>query len=247
MTYFLLTAYPSLCVGPRRSLCRAPALSALGPRRSLCRDLCPAPALSVSAVCWGALSPSVSGSVSGPGAGTLPPLSLSGPGALSVLSVSGPGPLCVEDRALFVGGPGARLALPATLPALSICLGPALSSSLCRAPPLSRCLQIRVRKSCDGPPAPSSDITDPGATHPVPLRPGPQLRSACHLSPTTCHLCGPAGPLRSACHPSSPARSLFPEENPKPYCLGKNPAGQNIINVYGMFFCVYTSCTTAAV
>ena len=33
---------------------------------------------------------------------------------------------------------------------------------------------------------------------------------------------GPRTPSsRSVCHPSSRARSLFPGENPKPYCLGK--------------------------
>ena len=69
--------------------------------------------------------------------------------------------------------------------------------------------------------------------HPQPSSSGPtgpqlQSSSACHPYPSgpagpppPIHPCGLADPqLRSACHPSSPARSLFPGENPKPYCLG---------------------------
>ena len=191
----------ALCVGCRCSLRRAPALPGalwVEARRSLRR----ASALSLSASGPGALSLSVSGSVSAPG--TLLPLSVSGPDALCVgpalsaspsvlcvgprrslchapaLSVSGPAALSLSVSALSVLGPGGPLpALSASSPAAlrrSLCRGPALSVSLC---------------------------------HP------PQLGSACHPS-------GPAGPqLRSACHPSSPARSLFPGGNLKPYCLGE--------------------------
>ena len=78
---------------------------------------------------------------------------------------------------------------------------------------------IRVPPSCSNP------RTNPCATHPV-LPPAPvqhpQLQSSSGATrgpPAPIRVRGP--PLRSACHPSSPARSLFPGENPKPYCLGE--------------------------
>ena len=136
----------SVCVGPRRSLCRGPATLRRAPALSC--FLCRAPAVSVSgpvALCVGcqrflcggpALSVSCRGRallVSGPGAlcvgarrsvsgpGALcwaPALSVSGRGALS-LSVSGRGAL-----SLSVSGPGALCDWPG---ALSLSLSLSLS------------------------------------------------------------------------------------------------------------------------
>ena len=87
---------------------------------------------------------------------------------------------------------------------------------LCRAPPLSRWL-------CRGPALSVSArvLSVSGAGANCDLRSGPRL------PPVRCAICVPpiwsAGPqLRSACQPSSKARSLFPGEKPKPYCLGEN-------------------------
>ena len=123
---------------------------------------------------------------------------------------------CVGPRrslcrcSLSVSGSGAR--------PHSLCRAP---RSLCRAPPLSLCA---------GPRRCSAHAVRGG---------GPQLRSACHsfslAGPIRCAgppadprvsssdpYAGSRGPqLRPACHPSSPARSLFPGENPKPYFLGE--------------------------
>ena len=85
--------------------------------------------------------------------------------------------------------------------------------------------QLRSACHLSGPAAPSSD---PCSAWPRdPLRSCPQLRSR---QPTPIQLrVGPAGAspmrprkpqFRSARHLSSPTRSLFPGENPKPYCLG---------------------------
>ena len=148
----------ALCVGARRSLCQAPALSVSGPG-ALCvrprRCLCRGPALSVSgpgAVCVGARRSLCQA----------PALSVSGPGAVcgAALSVSGPGSLCVvagarrsprrclfEDPALSVS-------------ALSGSAGSSLSRSLCGALPPSLSLFVLTA-------------------------PKPQLRSACS---SACHL-----------------------------------------------------------
>ena len=90
-----------------------------------------------------------------------------------------------------------------------LCRGPTLSASgsgalrpsLCR-PALSVFL---IPPAPMHVPHPASGPTGPHAT------PYPVSRRATHLG---------TGQLRSACHPSSPARSLFPRENPKPRCLG---------------------------
>ena len=133
-------------------------------------------------------------------------------------------------------------------PPLSRCLCRA-RRSLCRARALCvgavalLALSTLPDTNCDlhsGPPLPPvRSANTRSACHPS--GPRPQLRSACYPAgrhrkpnsdPHTHPVCGPpapirvppirsAGPqLRSACHPSSPARSLFPGENPKPYCLG---------------------------
>ena len=91
-------------------------------------------------------------------------------------------------------------------PALSASWGAALSvsgpgavgarHSLCRAP----------RSLCRGP---ALFVSGPGALC---------VRVALSVSSLASH--GPQ--LRFVCHPFSPARSLFPGENPKPYCLGEN-------------------------
>ena len=107
---FFLKSSP-ICVGPRPSLCRAPALSVPGP--TLCVSVPGAlrvascPALSASGPCVGPCR-SLCRAVA---------LSVSGPRALCVgprLSVSGPSALCVGPRrslrgapALFMSGPGA--------------------------------------------------------------------------------------------------------------------------------------------
>ena len=153
----------ALCVGPRRSLCWAPALTVcwrpgalcVGFRRFLCRgsvSRCRAPAVSVSA----------------------PPLSASGPGALAALSASGPGALYVGRRH-SVSGPfcvelcrarrcvGARRSLRRALPLSRSLSGPAtLGFRACssdlhpfRAPP------TQIRMSPSGLRAPSS--IQPGA------------------------------------------------------------------------------------
>ena len=84
-----------------------------------------------------------------------------------------------------------------------------------------------------GPRAPSFDPRHPsGPRAPTHVQPricvqnirssaGPPS-SACQPSdPRPARPPQPASPqLRSPCHPSSPERSLFPGENPKPYCLG---------------------------
>ena len=185
-----------LCVGPRRSLCRAlcrgPALSASGPRT----------------LCVGARR-----SLSGPGAFCVTHWLCRGP-ALFVrrslcrgpaLSVSGPGAVCV----------GARRSLcvthwrcpPARFLSLSLS-GPGGFSlrpqwSLCLIRSVYR-IELQVYYMIRVPPIRSA---------------GPPLRSVRHPSIRS------AGPqLRSACHPSSPARSFFAGENPKPYCLGEKAA-----------------------
>ena len=78
--------------------------------------------------------------------------------------------------------------------------------------------------------------SDPRASHAPPTivsssdpraHPGPHLRCACHP--------GPAGlQLRSACHPSSPARSLFPGENPKTHCLRENITKKSLVLAAGL-------------
>ena len=238
----------TLCVGPRCFSVSAPALSVSGP----CA-LCVGPGTLL-------LSVSASLSVSGPvGARRSPALSVSGPGTLSLSvsgSVSGPRSpaLSVSGAALSVSGPGAvwpRSSLcrgtalsvsgPGTLslsvsgsvstPALSrhslcrgpalLCVGPRHSLALCVGPRRSpgapcvgplcrrRSLFWKVRRSlCRAPALSASEPSQPS-----------QLRSACH-----------------ACHPSSPSRSVFPGENRKPYCLGKNivsitPCGHSIVKI----------------
>ena len=199
-------AYNSVCVGPRAlpplscvsSRCRAPAsLCAAIPPSTMkpCEQL--GTRIRLGALCVGPGAPCVGAQR------TLcrgPALPVSGPSALSVLSVSGPRSLCV---ALCIG---ARR---------SLWSGP---GALCVGARLLRHLGVHQPRA---PPTSLSGVA------------GPQLRPAPHASG-----CGPpapmratpssdprasAGPqLRSACHPSSPARSLFPGENPKPCYLGEH-------------------------
>ena len=137
-------------------------------------------------------------SVSGPGA--LPPLSVA-------VSVLGPGALYVGARRSLCPAPKALCVGPGAL-----CVG--ARRSPCRA---WRSLAVRLCVAlCVG----------PGALCRAPalLVSGPVLCVGARCVGARRSLCrGPtAGPqLRSACHPSSPARSLFPGENPKASCLGQ--------------------------
>ena len=126
------------------------------------------------------------------------------------ICVSGPGALCVETRrsvcrspALFVSGPGAlSIGLWRSLSGCvwnpdCFCIGARLFSALCRGPALSSGLSVSGQ----------------GA---LCRRGGPRCcrrlgRCLCEASAVS--VSGPG-------HPSSPARSFFPGENPKPYCLG---------------------------
>ena len=207
----------ALCIGVQRSLCRGPALSrrsVLGPGSLCIGPLCSlyrAPARSVSGP-----SLSVSGLRAlcvGPRRSLhpAPALSVSGPGALRVGPERSPGALCVGPRRSLCPGP-----------ALDLCQAPALSRrSLCRAGER----WAPARSICVGPRAcPALSVSG---------RPRSLCRGPCRvkaLSPrrsltpihVPIHVRGPLTQIRrSACHPSSPARSIFPGENPKPYCLGE--------------------------
>ena len=127
-----------------------------------------------------------------------------------------------------MSGPGAVRPRHSLALCVRICVGPALSplcvrvsahpsgaralasnprAPWCRGPPsapLRRAALIRVPPSLASPPTPTFALI---CVPPIQIH-MPPIRSA-----------GPK--LRSACHPSSPARSFFPGENPKPYCLGK--------------------------
>ena len=147
---FSVSGPGALCVGPRRSLCRVPALS-----RS-----CRGPALSVSGP--GALSLCVSGSVSGPGA--LPPL-----------SVLGPGTSCRPPGTLSLSVSGAQCSLchapVSVLSRSSLCRGAALCAlhPVCKPPIQSASpAQIRVPpiRSC-GQPAPIVPHPAPRALVPI--------------------------------------------------------------------------------
>ena len=224
----------ALCVVPRRSVCRAAALS-VGKRRS------------PGALCVGERR-----SVSGPGtlcvgARRSPALCV---GSLSGVLVRGPGVFVCRAgrRSLCVRGPplvcvGARR---------SLCRARALSvsgrarRSLCRAglsrrSPCRALLRASLLRSAADPPNPSSDsratsraLRGPQLPSPsnVPGPRAPQLGSACHPAQNCVPAIRPrppappsrpsAGPIRvppirsagPACHPSSPARSLSPGENP---------------------------------
>ena len=189
----------ALGVRVRRSLSRGPALSCVEAQLSLC----------------GALA-----------------LSVSGP----VLSVSDPGALCVRARrspcqarcsvcrlvalcrapALSVSGPGALcVGLSRSV------LGPATVSNWVPGPQLRSACSSACHPS--GPRAPSSD---PHAAHSVPVPPmrspsqsvGPMPPAPIRVPPI--QSCKPPAQIRVP--PSSPARSFFPGENRKPYCLWEN-------------------------
>ena len=218
----------ALCVGLRWSPCRDPALFLCQRRARLCLALCQGLQWSgPSALCVGALHSLC----------RAPALSVSRP-ALSVgvcvlrTALSGPGTLC-RGPALSVSG---RRSLRLSAPALCRC--PVLSTcpcSLCRAPVRSRrslCLGLALcvgawrflcrGSSCQGSalcvgPRRSLFSSSPDLSGWAGFE--AQLQSAC--APIRVPPIQPPGPqLRSACHPSSPARSLFSGENPKPYCLG---------------------------
>ena len=115
-------------VVPRRSA-SSPSALCVGPRRSLCRAVCGAPAFSVSGP--GALSLSVSGPSALCGLCVGPRRSKCRAPALSALTASGPGALCV-GAGPCVSGPGAlslSVSGPSALCRLSV---GALSRSLCR-------------------------------------------------------------------------------------------------------------------
>ena len=149
--------------GRPASLSRGPALSP-----SLCRDLCWAPALSVS----------------GPGPLCVGPsmLSVSDPAALS-LSVSGPSTLCVGAGALCVGprhslcrGPGALCIEPRH--SFAVCVGPRHSLSLFVVGP-GPAAQVRLIRM-----SPIRSTRAPNACSPIraPSSDARQLRSTCHPS-----------------------------------------------------------------
>ena len=208
----------SLCVGAKRCLHQAPALSVSGPgRRSLCRALCRGLALSCQCVRPGALCvgarPNARAryrALSALGSGRAP-------GALCVGARRSPPPLSVSDPTLFVrgrsSGPGRCLAL-CVRPRRSLCRAPALSVS---GP--SGFAGPQRRSACSSACHPSIQFAGPRPSSDQlrsawrPSSPGLQLRSGPIRS---------AGPqLRYACHPSSGAFP-FSGENPKPYCLGDN-------------------------
>ena len=156
------------------------------------------------------------------------------------LSMLGPGGLCVEAQRSVSRGP----ALLVSLWGLALCRGTG-RRSLCRrcirschpSGPDPRATQLRRARATH--PTPRFDrapifirlhgqaiqlspdprarhhSSDPRATHPPLQRhqPGPQS-PATHPAPRTPR-------LRSTCHPSSPARSLFPGENPNLTVGGK--------------------------
>ena len=237
-----------LCVGPRRSLCDALAVSGalcVRARRSLCRgpaSLCRGPALSPF-LCRG-LAVSVSGPVAlcvssqrflcqDPGylcrglalgffVGAWRSL-CQGPALFVPLSLCRAPALSVRTRCSLCRGPVLSLCDVLGLPGalffffrqifllkyfllqrLRSVSGPcAPRRSLCQA-----LCPTNVREPPGHPPAFSSD---PRATYPFR---GPPTQDSRATHPVR----GPQ--LRSACHPSSPARSFFSGENPKPYCLG---------------------------
>ena len=220
----------ALC-GARRSMCRDPALSASGPgalcvgtqrslrslcRRSLCRSLCRAQVVSVSgpgSLCVGAWRSLCWAPPSGPGIYCVARRSLCWASALSLscrarrclcrdpsaFSVSDPGGLSLCRRPVFSASSRGALCVGTHH---SLCRAPALfvSHSLCLAPPLSR----EVRRSL--------------------CRPRHSLCWAptVSVSLSACHSSGPRAPTAQIRVPSSPARSLFPARNPKPYCLGED-------------------------
>ena len=212
---------------PRRSLCR---LSVRALSLSLCRDLCWVPAAAPFRRCLCRV-PALIGSscVSArPSLCRSPALFVLGPGAHLALP-GAPGALCV--------GPHRSVPRPAVfmrMSPISGCYpsGPQLRSAChtltqptCHpsgpGPQLrSACHPSTLQPACHIRPAPTSD---PRASYWV-CEPSP--RCACKLlglrapssDPRASYwVCGPPAPIRSACHRSSPARSLFPGENPKPY------------------------------
>ena len=216
------------CVGARRSLCRGPVLSFESRRRGLLpipfvtswQSVCRAPALSVR-VCVGARR---SFFVSGPGALCRgPALFVSGSARRFLCRGLA---LCLSGPALFASGPGA-LYVEARhssyqAPALSVrvCLEPRVflyrrsalfSAPLCRgrrSPAVSPCrdpaLCVGVCVGARGSPLVSG-------TGSLSLYRGCVTAAPIRVPPIR-----PGGPPVPICHPSSPARSLFPGENPKP-------------------------------
>ena len=181
-----------LCVGSQRFLCRAPTLSVSGPSAPC---LVSGPALSVSGLCWGARLQDV----------------FVGMFVRDLLSVSDPAALYVGPSALHVG-PGA------------LCVRS--RHSLCRAPPLPGVLLVGRHSLalCVGPSTLWLFALGSGPAAQIrvfilsPIRsagPHPHVPARIRVPPIR-----PASP-RSACLPSSPARSLFPGEIPKPYHLGE--------------------------
>ena len=206
-----------LCIGSRRSLAVC-----VRPQRCLCRGSVSGPALRRS-LCWAPLSVSA------------PPLSR----CLCVAPSSGPR---VHPQASF--DPRATHPPPARIQLRPIRTHPIPRLRSTSAGPQLRSADPRATLPVCGLSDPRATVRAPiSSPIRVPLI-RPQLRSACHAEPPirsrvrpACHpssptshqlrsVCHPsgvwsAGPqLRSACHPSSPARSIFPGENPKPYCLG---------------------------
>ena len=233
----------ALCAGPRRSLCRGPALSVSGPgalcvepRRSLCvgarRSLCRGPALSVSGSAALSLFVSRSVSLSALCVGArhslcqAPALSVSRPDTEPVTEFpatesAGRAPRHRQRRGPKQRAPGPDRE-PDTDPDIEIerAPGPDTESAGPRHRPDTDSAGPRRSRASDQNVHPIR-VPPPIACQCIwcrPPAPIPSLHLACHIRS--------AGPqFRSACHPSTQARSLFPGENPKPYCLGENKCG----------------------
>ena len=216
----------ALYVRARRSVCRGQ-----GPNGALCvgarRCLSQGPALCVGRQRF----------VSGPGTFCRGPALLASGRSVPALFVRARRSLC-RGAAVCVSRPN------------DLCVG--ARRFLCRA---SLCVGVRRGDRpalfVSGPPlrGPSSEAGSGPSSNPRPARPparirvppirhcGTQLRSPPAPIRVPLRPCGPQ--LESACHPSSPARSLFPGENPRPYCLGENFEKETLDR------CMLMSCSSA--
>ena len=113
--------------------------------------------------------------------------------AISVRVCLEPGLFLYRSLALFGAlCRGPTLSYRAPAISVTVCLEPGLFLDYARRSPT-----VRLCRAAAGPSSRATAARAPSRVPPIRHR------------------------LRSACHPSSPARSLFPGENPKPYCLGE--------------------------